>query len=76
MNVNISSLIESLAGLGIGSCIIFARTHIAQIFINYATKNSINYTATQQKVLFIILWVVGIVFIFGGIYQIIKMIAR
>lgn len=76
MNFNIPILIEGLAGFIIGSCIIFARTQIAKIFVNYATKNSINYTVTQEKMLFIILWVIGILFIFGGIFQIIRMLTN
>jgi Na+-driven multidrug efflux pump len=76
MDINISYLIESLIGLGIGGCIILSRTQIAQIFLNYATKNSIDYTLTLQKILQIIIWVIGITFILGGIFQLIKVLSK
>lgn len=74
--MNIPILIESIVGLIIGICIIFGRMQISKLFLNFASKNSLNYTIVQQKMLFIILWIIGIVFICGATFQIAKLLLK
>ncbi len=72
---NIIILVESLVGLILGICLIFGRMQVAKIFKDYAIKNT-GCTDIQQKILFIIIWLIGIVFILGSIFQITKLILR
>jgi peptidoglycan biosynthesis protein MviN/MurJ (putative lipid II flippase) len=65
-------LIIDLIFIVFGILIILGRTQIAKIFTDYATKNALKYTIFQQKSLFVILWLIGLVFIFGSVFQIIK----
>lgn len=66
------NLIIDLIFIIFGIVIILSRVQISKIFTDYAAKSALKYTVFQQKVLFAILWLVAIVFILGGITQIIK----
>jgi small neutral amino acid transporter SnatA (MarC family) len=68
----ITIVIESIVGILLGIFLIFGRMHIARIFTQYASQSGLNYTAAHQRILFMIIWIIGVVFILGGLFQIIK----
>lgn len=67
-----SVLIENFVGIFLGALLIFGRLKIEKIFI----KNPLYYKgklkAFNHKTLMIIIWTVGLVFIIGGIFGLIK----
>lgn len=63
---------ESLVGLILGICFIVRRFQIAKIISKYAT----NYNNIQNKMLFIGIWLISIVFIFGSVLQFIKLLFK
>lgn len=68
--------VESLVVIVVGTCIILLRKNIFHIFVNYASKNAIDFSAIQQRILLIIIWTIGIVGIFGGIIRLLKTILK
>lgn len=74
-NIDIFNIIMDLIFIALGICLIFGRMEIGKIFKDYAIKRAL-YTDVQQRILFIIIWVIGIVFIFGGTFQLLKIMIR
>ncbi len=73
---NVSVLVESLVGLILGICLVVGRTGIAKVFSKAASNYEMKYRGSQEKILFIIIWTIGIVFILGSVFQFIKTISK
>lgn len=70
------NLVDSIIIIIVGGCIILLRKHIFRIFLDYASKNMLNFTDVQQRAVLIIIWVIGIVGVLGGIFRLIKIILK
>jgi len=67
-----SNYINDIVFIILGFCIVIGRKRISDIFTKSALKYGTKYNKPQEKVLFFIIWTIGLVFIIGGVYSIIK----
>ena len=69
MMKHVSVLIENLVGIFVGALFIFGRLKIEKIFM----KNPLYHKkAFNRKILMAIIWIVGLVFMLGGTFGILK----
>jgi len=65
-------LVIDLVFILLGFCMIFGRKELSKVFAKSSLKYGTKYNSSQEIILFIIIWIVGLIFISGGIYKIIK----
>ena len=67
-----SVLIESFVGIFLGILLIFGRLEIEKIFMKNPLYHKGKLKAFNHKTLMVIIWIVGLVFVLGGIFGLIK----
>jgi hypothetical protein len=67
-----SVLIENFVGIFFGALLIFGRLKIEKIFMKNPLYHKGKLKVFNHKTLMVIIWIVGLVFILGGIFGLIK----
>ena len=73
---HISVLIENLVGIFLGALLIVGRLKIEKIFMKNPLYHESKLKAFNHNALMGIIWIVGIVFMLGGTFGIIKIFTK
>lgn len=70
MNYKIFNFVVDVIFITLGFCLILGRYQVVKIFRNAVSIHKIPYNKLQENILLIIIWSVGVMFIFGSIIHI------